>query len=140
MIQKADPLARTQRLFRVLSSSLLVELLSVLAGCATHSHGVESLGGQNDVPDLTLIQGQKIIHQASPPPFGRIVSNKPGYLESPYNPDMLVDVYGLATGTWVVDPLCKKPFVVPPMIYIAPPYRPPPPSDGKMVIERGLRK
>ena len=99
----------------------------------------DSLGGQSDVQDLTLVQGQKVIHQAEPLPFGRIVSAKPGYLESPYAPYVLVDVRGLETGTVVVDPLSKKGLVVPKMIYLGPVYEPPAP-DGKTIIDRGLRK
>jgi hypothetical protein len=66
------------------------------------------------------------------------VSTKPGYLESPYAPFVLVDVHGLETGTLVIDPLSKKGFVVPEMPAPAPLYAPPP--GGKTIIDRGLRK
>ena len=59
--------------------------------------------------------------------------------KSPYAPDLLIDVRGLETGTVVVDPLCKKGFVVPEMIYLFPVYAPPE-RDGKAIIGRGLRK
>ena len=111
-------------------------VLLMCAGCAS-SHKSESLG-DSGAPDLTLVQGHKILHQAAVPPFGRIVSSKPGYLESPYAPFVLVDVRGLETGTLVIDPLSKKGFVVPEMPPTAPYYAPPP--DGKSIIDRGLRK
>jgi len=95
-------------------------VLLMCAGCAS-SHKSESLG-DSGAPDLTLVQGHKILHQAAPPPFGRIVSSKPGYLESPYAPFVLVDVRGLETGTLVIDPLSKKGFVVPEMPPTAPYY------------------
>lgn len=121
------------------SLNLVPVLLLAFAGCATNTHKAESLGCQSDVPDLTLVQGQKILHLAVPPPVGLIVSNKPGYLQSPYFPNVLVDVHGLETGTVVVDPLCKKGFVVPEMVYLAPNYARPP-ADGKTIIDCGLRK
>jgi len=65
------------------------------------------------------------------------VSSKPGYLESPYAPFVLVDVHGLETGTLVIDPLSKKGFVVPEMPPPVSLYAPPP--DGKTIINRGLR-
>ena len=110
-------------------------VLLMCAGCAS-SHKSESLG-DSGAPDLTLVQGRKILHQAAPPPFGRIVSSKPGYLESPYAPFVLVDVHGLETGTVVIDPLSKKGFVVPEMPPVARYY---PAPDGKAIIDRGLRK
>lgn len=119
----------------ILASALLV----TLNGCATNKHKADCLGDHSDVRDLTLVQGQRVIHQAEPLPFGRIVSAKPGYLESPYAPYALVDVRGLETGTVVVDPLSKKGFVVPEMIYLGPVHEPPAP-DGKTIIDRGLRK
>jgi hypothetical protein len=94
--------------------------------------------GDSGYPDLTLVQGHKIMHQAALPPFGRIVSSKPGYLESPYAPFVLVDVHRLETGTLVIDPLSKKGFVVPEIPPPAPVYAPLP--DGKAIINRGLRK
>ena len=118
---------------------LVPALLVVFGGFATNQHKADCLGGPNAAQDLTLVQGRKIVHQAEPLPFGRIVSNKPGYLESPYAPYLLIDVRGLETGTVVVDPLCRKGFVVPEMIYLAPVYAPPD-RDGKMIIDRGLRK
>lgn len=66
------------------------------------------------------------------------MSSKPGYLESPYAPFVLVDVHGLETGTLVIDPLSKKGFVVPEMPPPVSLYAPPP--DGKTIINRGLRK
>jgi len=114
-------------------------LLVALGGCATNQHQADCLGGPNGAQDLTLVQGRKIVHQAEPLPLGRIVSNKPGYLESPYAPYLLIDVRGLETGTVVVDPLCKKGFVVPEMIYLVPVYAPAE-RDGKTIIDRGLRK
>ena len=108
----------------------------MFAGCAS-SRKSASLG-DSGAPDLTLVQGHKILLQAAPPPFGRIVSSKPGYLESPYAPFVLVDVHGLETGTLVIDPLSRKGFVVPEMPPPATYYAPPP--DGKAIIERGLRK
>ena len=114
-------------------------LLVVFGGCATNQHKADCLGGPNAAQDLTLVQGRKIVHQAEPLPFGRIVSNKPGYLESPYAPYLLIDVRGLETGTVVVDPLCRKGFVVWEMIYLVPVYAPPD-RDGKTIIDRGLRK
>jgi hypothetical protein len=110
-------------------------VLLMCAGCAT-SHKSESLG-DSGAPDLTLVQGRKILHQASPPPFGRIVFSKPGYLESPYAPFVLVDVHGIETGTVVIDPLSKKGFVVPEMPPVARYY---PAPDGKAIINRELRK
>ena len=110
-------------------------VLLMCAGCAS-SHKSESLG-DSGAPDLTLVQGHKILHQAAPPPFGRIVSSKPGYLESPYAPFVLVDVHGLETGTVVIDPLSKKGFVVPEMLPMVRYY---PAPDGKAIIDRGLRK
>jgi hypothetical protein len=80
-----------------------------------------------------LSKATKILHQAAPPPFGRIVSSKPGYLESPYAPFVLVDVHGLETGTLVIDPLSRKGFVVPEMPSTAPYYAPP--TDGKAIID-----
>jgi len=114
-------------------------LLVIFNGCATDRQKADYLGGQSDAQDLTLVQGQKVIHLAEPLPFGRIVSFKPGFLESPYAPYVLVDVRGLVTGTVVVDPLAKKGFVVPEMIYLGPVYEPPAP-EGKTIIDQGLRK
>src|SRR5271165_191040 len=117
----------------------LPALLLVFGGCATNRHHADCLGGPNTAQDLTLVQGRKIVHQSEPLPFGRIVSDKPGFLESPYAPFLPIDVRGLETGTVVVDPLCRKGFVVPEMIYLVPVYAPAE-RDGKTIIDRGLRK
>jgi hypothetical protein len=98
------------------------------------------LGGSG-YPDLTLLQGHKILNEDALPPFGRIVSSKPGYLESPYAPFVLVDVNGLETGTLVIDPLSKKGFVVPEMQPPTPVYGPPPGCDdgrNRSGVLRGL--
>jgi hypothetical protein len=110
-------------------------VLLMEAGCAS-SHKSANLG-DSGAPDLTVVQGHTILHQAAAPPFGRIVSSKPGYLESPYAPFVLVDVHGLETGTLVIDPLSKKGFVVPEMTFVVPYHVPPP--DGKAIIEGALR-
>jgi hypothetical protein len=110
-------------------------LLSMSAGCT--STRKSAFLGDSSIPDLTFVQGHKILHQAAPPPFGRIVSSEPGYLESPYAPFVLVDVHGLETGTLVIDPLSKEGFVVPEMPSPAPFYASP---DGKTIIDRGPRK
>jgi hypothetical protein len=103
-------------------TSMTVALL-MCGGCPQY-HKRSSLG-DSGAPDLTLVQGHKILHQAAPPPFGRIVSSKPEYLESPYAPFVLVDVHGLETGTLVIAPLSRKGFVVPEMPSSAPHYGPP---------------
>jgi hypothetical protein len=110
-----------------------VVVLLIFSGCAS-SHKGESLG-DSGAPDLTLVHGHRILHQAARPPFGRIVSSKPRYLESPYAPFVLVDVHGLETGTVVIDPLSKKGFLVPGMPAVALYY---PAPDGKAIIDRGL--
>ena len=116
--------------------TLAAAVLLLSSGCASTPKR-ESLA-DSGTQDLTVVQGHKILHQAAPPPFGRIVSSKPGYLESPYAPFVLVDVHGLETGTLVIDPLSKKGFVVPEMPPPVSLYAPPP--DGKTIINRGLPK
>jgi len=46
-------------------------------------------------------------------PYASPVSDKPGFVTSPYNPKFLVDVRGFPPGTVVIDPNTSKPFKVP---------------------------
>ena len=51
--------------------------------------------------------------EASPPPYGSPVPEKPGFVYSPYNEKFLIDVRGVPPGTEVTDPNTGKPLRVP---------------------------
>jgi hypothetical protein len=46
-------------------------------------------------------------------PKGIVVPNKPGFVQSPYDPKFIIDVRGFPPGTLVNDPNTNKPFRVP---------------------------
>ena len=53
------------------------------------------------------------VENASPPPYGSPVPDKPGFVYSPYNEKFLIDVRGVPPGTEVNDPNTGKPLRVP---------------------------
>jgi hypothetical protein len=49
----------------------------------------------------------------APVPIGIPIPNKPGFVQSPYDPKFLIDVRGFPPGTLVNDPNTNKPFRIP---------------------------
>ena len=65
--------------------------------------------------------------RAEPParlPYAEPLPGHPGYVRSPYQPDGVIDVRGLARGAQAHDPYTNKAFLVPVTTQTPPPRRP----------------